>query len=126
MDCPKCKAKMETVNFNGIEVDRCTGCKGIWFDRGEKELMKDAAGSESIDTQSDSTTEGYEEINCPKCQSKMTVNTKDLGEKHLIYETCMGCGGSFLIQVNLKTLRMTTLGRMHLVKHSEIFRLPIV
>ncbi len=95
MDCPKCKAEMEPVNFSGIEVDRCTGCKGIWFDRGEKELMKDAAGSEAIDSQSESTTEGYEEINCPKCQSKMTVNTKDLGEKHLTYETCMGCGGSF-------------------------------
>jgi Zn-finger nucleic acid-binding protein len=32
MNCPKCNSSMEVVAFQGIEVDRCTSCKGIWFE----------------------------------------------------------------------------------------------
>jgi Zn-finger nucleic acid-binding protein len=32
MNCPKGSAAMEIVGFDGIEVDRCTGCLGLWFD----------------------------------------------------------------------------------------------
>ena len=36
MLCPKCVHEMETVSVDGIEVDRCTQCYGIWFDRLER------------------------------------------------------------------------------------------
>ncbi|MCK5194738.1 MAG: zf-TFIIB domain-containing protein, partial [Desulfobulbaceae bacterium] len=32
MNCPKCNAMMEKVEYHSIVVDRCTRCKGIWFD----------------------------------------------------------------------------------------------
>ena len=39
MDCPKCQAVMEEHTLStlsgGITVDRCTQCKGLWFDIGE-------------------------------------------------------------------------------------------
>ena len=49
MECPKCKSDMEKVKHGGIEVDRCTNCKGIWFDLLEEEDLKKIEGSESID-----------------------------------------------------------------------------
>jgi len=40
MKCPKCSLSMEKVNYLEIEVDRCTGCEGIWFDALEKEARR--------------------------------------------------------------------------------------
>lgn len=33
--CPDCGKAMDKVYFNGIIVDKCTDCSGIWFDNGE-------------------------------------------------------------------------------------------
>ena len=50
MRCPKCSHPMERVDFQGVEVDRCTVCKGLWFDALEHELLKKMEGSEEIDS----------------------------------------------------------------------------
>ena len=41
MNCPKCQAAMELITFEGVTVDRCTACKGIWFDANEQKLLKE-------------------------------------------------------------------------------------
>lgn len=35
MKCPKCGADLETEEYHGVQVDRCTECQGVWFDAGE-------------------------------------------------------------------------------------------
>ena len=95
MNCPKCNSTMDTINFNNIEVDRCTDCKGIWFDAGEKEALKAESGSEEVDAQQDAASIEGNEIDCPKCSVRMFSNTKDLGGKWLTYEYCDACGGAF-------------------------------
>ena len=32
MRCPKCRADMEQIDYEGTEIDRCVICKGIWFE----------------------------------------------------------------------------------------------
>src|SRR5687767_10807612 len=39
MRCPKCGAHLKTETYQGIEVDRCPECLGIWFDAGEAESV---------------------------------------------------------------------------------------
>ena len=39
MKCPKCGADLEEVEMDHIMVDKCPGCGGIFFDKGELELM---------------------------------------------------------------------------------------
>jgi len=39
MKCPKCGHEMKEVDMQGIKVDRCSHCSGIYFDRGELELL---------------------------------------------------------------------------------------
>jgi Zn-finger nucleic acid-binding protein len=39
MCCPKCGHTMEEINHLGIIVDRCTSCSGIYFDKGELEIL---------------------------------------------------------------------------------------
>lgn len=39
MNCPKCEAPMRNYERNGINIDQCTGCKGVFLDRGELEHL---------------------------------------------------------------------------------------
>jgi len=41
MKCPVCKISTTAVEFDKIELDYCPACRGIWFDRGELELLLD-------------------------------------------------------------------------------------
>ncbi len=97
MNCPKCDAPMEKVTYQWMEVDRCTNCRGIWFDRREREQLKGMAGAESIDIGDAKVGAEYNqtgEIMCPTCQVKML---KMIAPKqpHIWYESCPTCYGSF-------------------------------
>jgi uncharacterized protein len=45
MTCPKCQGEMRTYERNGINVDQCTECRGLFLDRGELEHLVSAEGS---------------------------------------------------------------------------------
>ena len=39
MQCPKCHAPMQTYNRNGVQIEQCSGCRGIFLDYGELEAL---------------------------------------------------------------------------------------
>ena len=43
--CPKCQSVMKTVDKNGIHIDQCEGCHGIFLDPGEREQIVGAESS---------------------------------------------------------------------------------
>ncbi|MCQ6271885.1 zf-TFIIB domain-containing protein [Pseudarthrobacter sp. R1] len=45
LTCPKCGAEMRPYERNGIIIDQCDGCRGIFLDRGELESLMDAESS---------------------------------------------------------------------------------
>lgn len=95
LECPKCKGSLEQVVYAGIEIDRCTNCRGIWFDSLEAEQLKKVQGSEKIDigdSQTGSEFNKIEDINCPKCHTKMTKMV-ELNQTHIWYEKCPVCYG---------------------------------
>ena len=42
LSCPKCAGPMRTYERNGVTVDQCTDCRGIFLDRGELERLIEA------------------------------------------------------------------------------------
>lgn len=42
LTCPKCQAAMRNYERNGVQIDQCTGCRGVFLDRGELEHLLDA------------------------------------------------------------------------------------
>ena len=40
--CPKCEAPMRSYERNGVTLDRCTECRGIFLDAGELERLMEA------------------------------------------------------------------------------------
>ncbi|MDH3348066.1 MAG: zf-TFIIB domain-containing protein [Desulfobulbaceae bacterium] len=97
MNCPKCDAVMEAVEYNSVEVDRCTNCQGIWFDMLEAEQLKDIKGAESIDIGDQKVGKEYnkiDKVNCPKCKTLMSKMV-DNDQPHIWYEACGVCYGVF-------------------------------
>jgi hypothetical protein len=41
MCCPKCGHRMVEVELESIKIDKCTTCKGVYFDDGELEQLLD-------------------------------------------------------------------------------------
>lgn len=35
MNCPKCDYELRITDRQGVEIDYCTLCRGVWLDRGE-------------------------------------------------------------------------------------------
>jgi len=98
MNCPKCNADMELVKIADIEIDRCTGCGGLWFDMLEHEHLKGIAGSERID--SGDAARGRQQdqvrkVNCPRYKTGM-IGMVFPGQTHIHYEMCSVCHGVYL------------------------------
>ena len=39
MICPQCQNKMRSIERGGVTVDQCKGCRGVFFDRGQLDLL---------------------------------------------------------------------------------------
>ena len=39
MHCPKCGFELHTLQFKGLQIDRCFHCGGTWLDSGELERL---------------------------------------------------------------------------------------
>lgn len=48
MKCPNCSdTTLVMADRQGVEIDYCPLCRGIWLDRGELDKLLDKAGSEA-------------------------------------------------------------------------------
>jgi len=97
MKCPKCQADMEKVATAHGVVDRCTSCKGLWFDLMEHEEMRQDA--ELVDTGSPeigriNNTIGH--IDCPVCPNTQMIRMVDPQQPHIWFESCPVCYGRYL------------------------------
>jgi len=43
MCCPKCGETMNEIELNGIKIDKCFSCGGVYFDNGELEELINAS-----------------------------------------------------------------------------------
>lgn len=108
LQCPKCDAPMARVVHESIEVDRCEGCQGIWFDMLEMDRLLGVPGSEAIDTGDPAIGRELNKkdtIACPVCSTLM-IRMVDADQPHIWYEACATCHGVFLDAgefVDLKT-----------------------
>jgi Zn-finger nucleic acid-binding protein len=97
MICPKCQNEMKAVEYDGVEVDRCNSCQGIWFDAGESDWLRDEAAAIAIDTGDPAVGQrnnDFKTYRCPRCDGGM-LRRVDLKKQHIHYEECTSCRGSF-------------------------------
>ena len=39
MRCPKCGYDLIRGDWHGVQIDQCTHCHGLWFDRGQADAL---------------------------------------------------------------------------------------
>lgn len=103
---------MESVVFQEHEVDRCSSCKGLWFDLVEHEELRDVKGSEAIDTglpEVGRKSDPIDRIDCPVCKAPM-IRMVVAGQPHIRYESCTVCYGVYFDAGEFTDFRRVTLG----------------
>jgi Zn-finger nucleic acid-binding protein len=55
MRCPKCQGAMRSYERNGVTIDQCTECRGVFLDRGELERLIDAESAHYEDARREET-----------------------------------------------------------------------
>lgn len=96
--CPKCRTDMEIVDQAGVEVDRCRQCKGLWFDPGELESIRNRSAAAALDIGDAKIGEKHDAMrnyDCPRCGGTMAPAT-DSKHANINFESCQDCRGSFL------------------------------
>jgi Zn-finger nucleic acid-binding protein len=81
---------MEEVTYEGVTIDRCSFCHGMWFDNDEIEHLKAVKDGHVLDI--GDAKEGWKwdshaDINCPRCHKQMEKSA-DPKQKHIWYEQC--------------------------------------
>jgi len=110
MRCPKCRCDMSQIDIGGTIIDRCTSCSGIWFDEGELETLNNPQAAAEIDTGEAGIGKQYNTLDhyrCPRCGGHMDKKV-DAQQRHIWYETCLECNGSFFDAGEFRDLAQVT------------------
>ena len=96
MKCPKCDGEFRQFKHQEVEIDRCTSCKGLWFDAFEHEELKALPGSEAIDAApaTAAARKGQGSGLCPRCSVRM-IDMVVASQPHIAYESCKVCHGVY-------------------------------
>jgi len=73
MQCPICKNPMVILELEGVEIDHCVSCGGIWLDAGELELLlEDSRQKDDLLASFILDINNREKSRkCPRCLKKM-------------------------------------------------------
>jgi Zn-finger nucleic acid-binding protein len=116
MKCPVCKVSLTAVEHDKIELDYCSVCHGLWFDKGELELLLDTlAGGATRELVNSLMQRPQQQVDeksrkCPIC--RRTMKKIDMGSgRDLIIDVCKaghglwfdgGEPGAFIKQLELE------------------------
>jgi len=106
--CPVCSTNLHEEKMSSEEIDRCPGCGGIFFDRGELEsiisLVKTFNSIKLKETDIDTITEseGNRILNCPVDNSPM--EKKEIAGT--IIDSCPECEGIWLDNHEITALKI--------------------
>jgi Zn-finger nucleic acid-binding protein len=95
--CPTCQTRMETQEFQGISVEICDQCNGVWFDKNEvAPYLRRVRASRAHPVPDDSnfrTATSTSPLECPKCGRAAYTEAATRGSS---YGACQSCLGLFL------------------------------
>jgi Zn-finger nucleic acid-binding protein len=102
MNCPKCQRATQEMTIEGVELDFCPSCKGMWFDKDEvafmAELPRDIPDISEVEKGARKT-----DYDCPRCGSKLE-EMKFIQAQDLLIDRCPQCKGIWLDEGELSKL----------------------
>lgn len=81
MKCPNCNSTLKLAERQGIEIDYCGECRGVWLDRGELDKIIERAAADMTGRRRDDSDEfDRDRLGSRSMPSKRTKATSLLGE----------------------------------------------
>ena len=71
MKCPRCNIALKLEKYRGIEVDKCSGCEGMWLDHPELGELEDKVFDEGLVKGTMRFTSNSGDLLCPTCGKHM-------------------------------------------------------
>jgi uncharacterized protein len=96
MNCPKCRSGLHEITFEGVTVDFCSACKGMWCDHDELAFMAELP--EDVPQLKDvQATARQTEYPCPRCGSAFLLEEmRFTPAEALLIDLCPQCQGIWL------------------------------
>ena len=124
--CPRCQGDLTTTDLDGIEIEECNKCEGMWLDANELSQLigcvEPDADESSEDTHSETGPDSDEShtqnsqspnievttnestLTCPKCTDRnLTAFIYD-GDTGIELDSCSNCHGLWLDKNELKQI----------------------
>lgn len=106
MQCPRDGKQLEVRTVEGVEVDACPSCDGVFLEAGELEAIEDAHhehATTELPAEPDALTSAQDMARqarragaiCPKCQMQMTPREYAYASQ-IVVDGCGSCGGAWL------------------------------
>lgn len=103
MICPRCQSqKFDSLDYEGVEVDRCQNCHGLWLDEGEiLEIVDIKEKDFSEELVKETVSQAFSGIplieretilKCPKCKSSMNPVNYAVSSGVIIDRCPKNCG----------------------------------
>lgn len=99
MKCPKCSSALHEMTIEGVDLDYCSGCKGLWLDKDELAFMVELA-TDIPEIEKVKQGAAKTRFPCPRCTSvleEMRFTSAD----QLLLDRCPGCHGIWLDRAEL-------------------------
>ena len=105
MDCPVCREPMVVLEYDQVEIDSCTSCRGIWLDAGELELLfgDQQACDAYLDSGNVAQAQREARRRCPICRKKMAKGVAP-GDNPVTYDRCTRGDGLWFDDGELQTI----------------------
>lgn len=113
MECPKCRAPMEIVEFGtDLMVRRCSGCSGLFCNWQTLHLLREEWLSDAVLDKGSAALGAKHnqmlDISCPACGTRMS-RVQDHEQEHITLDSCPACDGVFLDAGELTDMKSVTL-----------------
>jgi Zn-finger nucleic acid-binding protein len=109
--CPACGSSLDPESVEGVPVNHCNGCGGLWLDHGELGQLIDLPRATLLALQERLRPETPRAATmavgarlCPACSGTLSQHEYALGSAVLI-ETCRDCGGLWLDPADLAPIQ---------------------
>jgi Zn-finger nucleic acid-binding protein len=110
MDCFRCHTRMVKTDKEGVLVDRCNECGGIWLDAGELDALERGKGRKKSELARAARAEIAREAGdlfhivgmCPKCHADHMQAVKKKGVE---LDYCPKCHGMYFDDTELEAVR---------------------
>ena len=115
MKCPRCSSVLTETEYDGVEIEVCSGCQGEWLFAGELQKIvehhdevftpEEIASLDAVDKEIfTAEKDDHDELNCPACE-KVQMEHFNYGDTSgVILHKCTECDGIWMDKNELKKI----------------------